>query len=43
MKDEQYYIDLAKDYLGAAIRDNSRAELLTIGQMIDNGEWDEEE
>jgi hypothetical protein len=42
MKDEQYYVDLAKDHLGSAVRDNSRAELLTIGQMIDNGEWDEE-
>ena len=40
MKDDEYYIDLARDHLGQAVRDNTRGELVTIGQLIDSGEWD---
>ena len=42
MTDEQY-IQLANDYLGMAIRDNSRKEKIEIGKAINNGTWDTEE
>jgi len=42
MTDEQY-IQLAIDYLGMAIRDNSKKEKVKIGKAINNGTWNEEE
>lgn len=41
-KDDTYYINLADNHLGNAIRDNSKAEKIAIGKEIDNGTWDEE-
>lgn len=41
MKTDDYYIQLAIDYLGTAIRDNTRNQKIIIGKMIDNGTWDE--
>lgn len=34
---DQDYIQIAIDYHGMAVRDNSRAELIAIGKAIDNG------
>ena len=37
------YIQLAIDYLGTAIRDNSKEEKIGIGKLIHEGKWDSEE
>lgn len=37
-KDDEYFIQLAKDHHGTAVRDNSRDELISIGKAIDSGE-----
>lgn len=42
-KTDQYYINLADNHLGNAIRDNSRREKIEIGKAIDNGTWDTED
>jgi hypothetical protein len=41
MKTDEYYIQLALEYLGSAIRDNSRGEKIEIGKAIENGTWED--
>lgn len=41
--DDNYYINLAVDYLGNAIRDNTKKEKIEIGKSIENGTFFEEE
>lgn len=41
MKTDNYYIQLAIDYLGSSIRDNTRDEKIAIGKMIEDGTWDD--
>lgn len=40
--EDEYYLKQAYDYLGSAIRDNSRNEKILIGKSIDNGTFDQE-
>ena len=40
VSDEEYYIALAKNELGSAVRDNSRDQLIEIGKLIELGEWE---
>jgi len=40
---DEDFIQIALDYLGAAIRDNSREDKIAFGKMIHTGDWDEEE
>jgi hypothetical protein len=39
---DEDFIQIAIDYLGTAIRDNSRSEKISIGKKIHLGEWDED-
>lgn len=39
IKDDEYYLQLAIDELGTAIRDNSREERIEIEKLIDSGDW----
>ena len=36
--EEEYYIKQTRDYYGAAVRDNSRSELISIGKDVDQGD-----
>lgn len=38
IKDDNYYIQVARDTHGTVVRDNSKAELIHIGKSIDNGD-----
>lgn len=40
---DNYYINLAIDYLGNAIRDNTKKEKIEIGKSIENGTFFEGE
>lgn len=40
--DDDYFVALAKEELGTAVRDNNRFELINIGKEIEAGTWDEE-
>jgi hypothetical protein len=42
MEDEDY-VQLAIDYLGTAIRDNSKEEKIQIGKLINEGLWEGED
>lgn len=36
-----HYVSLARETLGTAVRDNSRATLIEIGKQIETGTWGE--
>ena len=36
-----YYVQIAKDYLGSACRDNTRQQLIHMGKKIDTGKWED--
>ena len=36
----EYYYQLAIDYLGASLRDNSAETIISIGKQIDSGDYD---
>lgn len=38
LNENDYYVQLAKDYYGYAVQDNSKEELIYIGRLIDSGE-----
>lgn len=40
---DDYYVNLAKDYLGNAIRDNTKKEKIEIGKSIEDGTFFEGE
>ena len=41
-KNDQFYIRLAREEFGSAVRDNSKTELISMGKAIDNGTIDSE-
>jgi hypothetical protein len=40
---DQYYIDLAIDSFGSAVRDNTRQQLIDIGRAVELGEIETEQ
>ena len=42
IKNDEYYYQLAIDYFGMDIRDNTRDQKIAIGKAVDNGTLDTE-
>jgi len=40
---DEYFIQLAIDTFGAAVRDNTRQELINIGRALESGELESEQ